>query len=100
MISKHESMSHKGFSAPLHHVSHILSESSSDMPVSYDVALSRCTPSMPRKQLFRDAQKVHCFGSDQVYFGGEEDMSSLSNFVDIEWLSSSENLCENAIFDR
>ncbi|CAD5324742.1 unnamed protein product [Arabidopsis thaliana] len=62
-------------------------------------ALSRCTPSMPRKQLFGDVQKVHRFGSDQVYFGGEEDMSSVSNFVDIEWLSS-ENPCENALFDR
>ncbi|KAL1206829.1 Phosphoinositide phosphatase SAC3 [Cardamine amara subsp. amara] len=100
MSSKHESMSHKGFSAPLHHVSHILSESASDIPVSDDVALSRCTPSMPSKQLFGNVQKVHHFGNDQVYFGGEEDMSSLSNFVDVGWLSSSENLCENAIFDR
>lgn len=41
MSSKHESMSHKGFSAPLQHMSHILSESSSDIPVSDDVALSR-----------------------------------------------------------
>lgn len=55
---------------------------------------------MPRKQLFGDVKKVHRFGSDQVFFGGEEDISSVSNFVDIEWLSSSENLCENAIFDR
>jgi hypothetical protein len=99
MSSNHESMPQKGFSAPLQHVSHILSESSSDIPVSNDVALSRCTPSMPRKQLFGDVQKVHRFGSDQVYFGGEEDMSSVSNFVDIEWLSS-ENPCENALFDR
>ncbi|CAB89043.1 putative protein [Arabidopsis thaliana] len=92
MSSNHESMPQKGFSAPLQHVSHILSESSSDIPVSNDVALSR-------KQLFGDVQKVHRFGSDQVYFGGEEDMSSVSNFVDIEWLSS-ENPCENALFDR
>ncbi|KAG7564296.1 SAC domain [Arabidopsis suecica] len=100
MSSNDESMPQKGFSTPLQHVSHILSESSSDIPVSNDVALSRCTPSMPRKQLFGDVQKVHRFGSDQVYFGGEEDMSSVSNFVDIEWLLSSENPCENALFDR
>ncbi|XP_010425810.1 PREDICTED: phosphoinositide phosphatase SAC3-like [Camelina sativa] len=100
MSINHESMPQKGFSAPLQHVSHIHLESSSDIPVSNDVALSRCTPSMPRKQLFGDVQKVHRFGSDQVYFGGEEDMSSVSNFVDIEWLSSSENSCVNALFDR
>jgi hypothetical protein len=41
MSSNHESMPQKGFSAPLQHVSHILSESSSDIPVSNDVALSR-----------------------------------------------------------
>lgn len=41
MSSKHESMPEKGFSAPLHQMSHIISESSSDIPVSDDVALSR-----------------------------------------------------------
>ncbi|CAA7041761.1 unnamed protein product [Microthlaspi erraticum] len=100
MSSKHESMPQKGFSAPLHQMSHLLSESSSDIPVSDDVALLRCSPSMPSKQLFGDTQKVHHFGNDQVYFSGPEDMSSVSNFVDIEWLSSSENQCENHVIDR
>uniref|UniRef100_A0A1J3GL11 Phosphoinositide phosphatase SAC3 n=1 Tax=Noccaea caerulescens TaxID=107243 RepID=A0A1J3GL11_NOCCA len=100
MSSKHESTPQKGFSAPLHQMSHIISESSSDIPVSDDVAFSRCSPSVPSKQLFGDIQKVHRFGSDQVYFSGTEDMSSVSNFVDIEWLSSSENQCANHLTDR
>lgn len=41
MSSNDESVPQKGFSTPLQHVSHILSESSSDIPVSNDVALSR-----------------------------------------------------------
>ncbi|XP_010535792.1 PREDICTED: phosphoinositide phosphatase SAC4-like isoform X2 [Tarenaya hassleriana] len=100
MSSKHESISHKVFSETSRGVSHILSESSPDIPASGDVALSRCTPSMPSRQLFGEVQKVQHVGCDRSYLSDQEDMCSVSNFVDIEWLSSSENLCENELFDR
>ncbi|KAF8113397.1 hypothetical protein N665_0050s0053 [Sinapis alba] len=92
MSSKHESISRKGLSS--RQVTHIISESSPDMPAA-DVALSRCTPSMPSTHFFGDAQKVQHNGSNSNYLSEQEDMSSVSNFVDVEWLSSSENLWEN-----
>ncbi|KAL0735394.1 hypothetical protein Bca4012_011604 [Brassica carinata] len=92
MSSKHESISRKGLSS--RQVTHIVSESSPDMPAA-DVALSRCTPSMPSSHFFGDAQKVRRNSSNSNYLSEQEDMSSVSNFVDVEWLSSSENLCDN-----
>lgn len=50
---------------------------------------------MPSTHFFGDAQKVQPNGSNSIYLSEQEDMSSVSNFVDVEWLSSSENLCEN-----
>ncbi|VVB16939.1 unnamed protein product [Arabis nemorensis] len=94
MSSKHESISHRGFVSS-HQVTNIISESSPDMPAAGDVTLSRCTPSMPSTHFFGDAQKVYHNGSNSIYLSEQEDMSSVSNFVDVEWLSSSENLCEN-----
>ncbi|KAJ4883573.1 Phosphoinositide phosphatase SAC4 [Raphanus sativus] len=92
MSSKHESISRKGL--PSRQVTHIVSESSPDMPAA-DVALSRCTPSMPSSHFFGDAQKVQRNGSNSNYLSEQEDISSVSNFVDVEWLSSSENLYDN-----
>ncbi|CAH8392882.1 unnamed protein product [Eruca vesicaria subsp. sativa] len=92
MSSKHESI--LGKSLPSRQVTHIISESSPDMPAA-DVTLSRCTPSMPSTHFFGDAQKVQHSGSNSNYLSEQEDMLSVSNFVDLEWLSSSENLCEN-----
>ncbi|CAG7892024.1 unnamed protein product [Brassica rapa] len=100
MSSKHESISRKGFESSSHQVTHIISESSPDMPAAGYVALSRCTPSMPSTYFFGDARKVQHNGSNSNYLSEQEDMSSVSNFVDVEWLSSSENLCENDQLNR
>jgi hypothetical protein len=89
-----ESISHKGFVSS-NQATHIISESSPDMPTASDVGLSRCTPSMPSTHYFGDAQKVQHNGSSSNYLSEQDDMSSVSNFVDVDWLSSSENLCEN-----
>ncbi|KAJ0261280.1 Phosphoinositide phosphatase SAC4 [Hirschfeldia incana] len=94
MSSKHESISHKGFMSS-RHVNHVTSESSPDMPAAGDVSLSRCTPSMPSTHFFGDVKKIQHNGSSSYYLSEQEDMSSVSNFVDVEWLSSSENLYEN-----
>ncbi|KAF9616130.1 hypothetical protein IFM89_028596 [Coptis chinensis] len=57
-----------------------------------DVSYSRYTPSMSRKHLFADVQ------SDHIYF--DEESASCSNFVDIDWLSSSGNSCEEEPYER
>ncbi|CAN8244215.1 unnamed protein product [Cochlearia groenlandica] len=96
MSSKQESISQRGFVAS-QQVTNIISESSPDMPAAGDVSLSRCTPSMPSTHFFGDAQKAQHNGGNSIYLSEQEgmSMSSVSNFVDVEWLSSSENLCEN-----
>lgn len=55
---------------------------------------------MPSTHFFGDVQKIQYNGSSSIYLSEKEDMSSVSNFVDIEWLSSSENLCENDQLSR
>ncbi|XP_058079990.1 phosphoinositide phosphatase SAC3-like isoform X2 [Magnolia sinica] len=62
-----------------------------------DVSYSRYTPSMTRRQLFADMQRDRCFESDHVYL--MENGPGDSNFLDIDWLSSSGNSCEEETYD-
>lgn len=62
------------------------------------ICLCRYTPSMPRRQLFGDVQRDRFFESDHIYEHG--DASSSSNFVDLDWLSSSGNSCEEEPYER
>ncbi|PIA43224.1 hypothetical protein AQUCO_02000573v1 [Aquilegia coerulea] len=57
-----------------------------------DLSYSRYTPSMTRKQLFTTMQ------SDKIFF--DEDALNCSNFVDFDWLSSSENSGEEELYER
>ncbi|KAJ6839358.1 phosphoinositide phosphatase SAC2-like [Iris pallida] len=58
-----------------------------------DISFSRCTPSMPRRQLFGESE--HSYFSERRH----DDESSSSNFLDLEWLSSSGTSCEE-MYDR
>lgn len=49
---------------------------------------------MPRRELFIDAQRDGCEYDDNG------DAFDCSNFVDLDWLSSSANSCEEELFDR
>uniref|UniRef100_A0A7N0VBV2 SAC domain-containing protein n=1 Tax=Kalanchoe fedtschenkoi TaxID=63787 RepID=A0A7N0VBV2_KALFE len=60
---------------------------------------SRYTASIPHKQLLADAHRDQC-DSDQTCISEHGDCSSLSNFVDLDWLSSSGNSCEDELYDR
>jgi hypothetical protein len=62
--------------------------------------LCRYTPSMPRKQLFADMQRERCAESHHIYYSEQGDSSSCSNFVDLDWLSSSANSCEEEPYER
>ncbi|KAM1836172.1 hypothetical protein ACFX14_018130 [Malus domestica] len=80
--------------------SKILSESSPDISTSEsDIAFSRYTPSMPRRQLFGEFQRFRC-ESDHIYYSEHGDSYNFSNFVDLDWLSSSANSCEEEPFER
>ncbi|KAK4854012.1 hypothetical protein QYF36_017668 [Acer negundo] len=90
-----ENFSNSGLPNQYQGGSNVLSESSPEISTSEsDVAFSRCTPSMPRRQLFGD---VH---NDHIYFSEHGDGSSCSNFVDLDWLSSSGNSCEEEPYER
>ncbi|KAM1155916.1 hypothetical protein ACFX11_027029 [Malus domestica] len=80
--------------------SKILSESSPDISTSEsDIAFSRYTPSMPRRQLFGEFQRYRC-ESEHIYYSERGDTYNFSNFVDLDWLSSSGNSCEEEPFER
>ncbi|KAF6142271.1 hypothetical protein GIB67_030638 [Kingdonia uniflora] len=57
-----------------------------------DLSYSRYTPTMTRRQLFTEMQ------SNLVYFNNVT--SNCSNFVDLKWLSSFGNSCEEESYER
>ena len=63
------------------------------------MSLCRYTPSMPRRQLFGDVQRDQCPESDRTYYCEHGDPSTCSNFLDLDWLSSSGNSCEEDQFE-
>lgn len=78
-----------------------LSESSPDISTSESgMSYSRYTPSMPRRQLFTDIQRDRYLESDQIFTNEHVDMFNCSNFVDLDWLSSSGNSCEEESYER
>ncbi|XP_043817914.1 phosphoinositide phosphatase SAC2 isoform X2 [Manihot esculenta] len=64
-----------------------------------DMSYSRYTPSMPRMQLFKDIGEEY-YESDPICYDEHGDACSCSNFLDLDWLSSSGNSCEGDPFDR
>ncbi|KAJ4708709.1 Phosphoinositide phosphatase family protein [Melia azedarach] len=98
---KQEKFSNSGFPNQLQGGSNVLSESSPEISTSEsDVAYSKYTPSMPRRQLFGDVQRDRYLDNDHIYFSEHGDPSSCSNFVDLDWLSSSGNSCEEEPYER
>ncbi|ESW10609.1 hypothetical protein PHAVU_009G223600 [Phaseolus vulgaris] len=65
-----------------------------------DMAFSRYTPSMPRRQLFGDALRERYLDSEHFSYSAHDVSFSSSNFVDLDWLSSSGNSCEEEPFER
>ncbi|XP_048233913.1 phosphoinositide phosphatase SAC2 isoform X2 [Ricinus communis] len=64
-----------------------------------DISYSRYTPTMPRRRLFKDIGEDE-FDSDHICYDEHGDACSCSNFLDLDWLSSSGNSCEEDPFDR
>lgn len=55
---------------------------------------------MSRRQLFRDMLEDQCPENDQICYDDHGDACTCSNFLDVEWLSSSGNSCEEEIYER
>ncbi|XP_061364596.1 phosphoinositide phosphatase SAC3-like [Gastrolobium bilobum] len=76
-------------------------ESSPEITTSESgMSFSRYTPSMPRRQLFGDMQRERFLESDHILYSEHGDSFSCSNFVDLDWLSSSGNSCEEDPCER
>ncbi|KAL8466407.1 hypothetical protein ACS0TY_035489 [Phlomoides rotata] len=65
-----------------------------------DISYTRYTPSMSRRQLFPDSQQEQYLENDGIYFVGRGDSFNCSNFLDVDWLSSSGNSCEEETYER
>lgn len=99
--SKQEKLSNKVLPDRSKGGSNVLSESSPDISASEtDMAFSRYTSSMPHRQVFGDVQRDQCLDNDHIYFSEPGDTVNFSNFLDIDWLSSSGNSCEEEPYDR
>ncbi|XP_019266798.1 PREDICTED: phosphoinositide phosphatase SAC2-like isoform X2 [Nicotiana attenuata] len=78
-----------------------LSESTPEISTcETDISFTRYTPSMSGRQLFLDMQLEQCLGSESVRLRERVDSIDFSNFLDIEWLSSSGNSCEEETYER
>lgn len=60
----------------------------------------RYTESIPHKQFFGDVQREQYAENDNVHIHERADSSDCSNFVDLDWLSSSGNSCEEDSYER
>ncbi|CAK7352300.1 unnamed protein product [Dovyalis caffra] len=101
MNVKQQKFCSSAFSDQFQEENNALSESSPEISTcESDIAFSRYTPSMPRRQLFGDVQRDRYLESDHVCFSEHGDTFNCSNFVDIDWLSSSGNSCEEEPFER
>ncbi|KAL1547867.1 phosphoinositide phosphatase SAC4-like [Salvia divinorum] len=75
--------------------SKILSESVPNMCTSEsELAYSSDTPPMPTRELFAEMQRVRYLEHENG------DAIDCSNFVDLDWLSSSGNSCEEELLER
>lgn len=70
------------------------------IPVIKMSLFSRYTPSMPQRMLFSDMQLDQCLDSDHICFRENGNVCNCSNFLDVEWLSSSGNSCEEETYER
>lgn len=81
--------------------SNVLSESSPEISTcESDSSYPRYTHSMPRRQLFVDTHVDDYPNSDRIFYNKRLDSFNCSNFLDVDWISSSGNSCEDESYDR
>ncbi|XP_075664566.1 phosphoinositide phosphatase SAC2-like isoform X1 [Castanea sativa] len=65
-----------------------------------DMSYCRFTPSMSRRQLFRDMLEDQCSESNHICYDDHGDACTCSNYLDVDRLSSSGNSCEEETYER
>ncbi|CAH1442399.1 unnamed protein product [Lactuca virosa] len=78
-----------------------LSESSPEISTcESDASYPRYTPSMSRRQILVDAHSEDYPNSDRIFYNKRLDSFNCSNFLDVDWISSSGNSCEDEQYER
>ncbi|KAE8687584.1 Phosphoinositide phosphatase SAC3 [Hibiscus syriacus] len=78
-----------------------LSESSPEISTcESDISYARYTHLMPPRQLFGDMQRDYCLETGRIFFSERGDGFNSSNFVDLDYLSSSGSSCDDEPADR
>ncbi|KAF5931689.1 hypothetical protein HYC85_027860 [Camellia sinensis] len=86
---------------PLPNKTQGLSESTPEISTcESELSYSRYTPSMSSTHLFADMQRNQYLENDHVCLDGHRDSFHCSNFLDVDWLSSSGNSCEEETYER
>lgn len=62
--------------------------------------LCRFMPAMPRRQLFLDTHAEDYPHSNHIFYNKRLDSFNCSNFLDVDWISSSVNSCEGEPYER
>ncbi|XP_038708878.1 phosphoinositide phosphatase SAC2-like isoform X2 [Tripterygium wilfordii] len=65
-----------------------------------ELSYSRYTPLMASRRLFGELEIDPFFEREEICYDEHGDACSCSNFLDMDWLSSSGNSCEENIYDR
>ncbi|KAK4783205.1 hypothetical protein SAY86_007579 [Trapa natans] len=74
----------------------VLFDSSPDIITESEMMFSRYTHMMPKRQLFGDVQRE----SGHIVYTDYGDSSNYSNFLDLDWISSSGNSCDEEAYER
>ncbi|KAL4560124.1 hypothetical protein LXL04_032273 [Taraxacum kok-saghyz] len=79
----------------------MLSESSPEISTcDSDSPYPRYTPSMTRRQILLDAHSEDYPNSDRIFYNKRLDSFNCSNFLDVDWISSSGYSCEDEAYER
>ncbi|KAK9697397.1 hypothetical protein RND81_08G035800 [Saponaria officinalis] len=99
--AQRENFSNLGFPNSSQDSNRLLVESSPDISTSdNDTSYFRYTQSMSQKQFFGDVQQERHVENDHIHTHERVDSLDCSNFVDLDWLSSSGNSCEEESCER
>ncbi|KAL5755482.1 hypothetical protein ACOSQ2_020228 [Xanthoceras sorbifolium] len=78
-----------------------LSESTPEISTcGTDISYSRYMPSMSSRKLFTNTEEDQYFARDHICYEDHGEACNCTNFLDLDWLSSSGNSCEEDMFDR
>ncbi|OWM68414.1 hypothetical protein CDL15_Pgr004896 [Punica granatum] len=73
-----------------------LSESTPAIACDNEISDYRCS----YQPLIKDVQEDQCLESDYICYDRHGDSCNCSNFLDVDWLSSSGNSCDEDIYER